>query len=203
MDLPDLLKTNQRQLTLPDSPQTEGLSILRESQTLNFTMQSQEGDNWCWAAVAVSVSRFYNSGSTWTQCSLATAELTQSTEQPVPVNTNCCNTPETCDVIWYLSTPLRRTGNLNTWADARASWEQLKTEIKNTRPLCVRVRWNGGTQAHFLAIVGYTEQDAGSSLPNTIELRDSIHGNSTHNWNDFARTYQGGATWTSSFYTES
>ena len=54
------------------------------SVTLPFTMQVQTQSNWCWAATATSVSLFYTSSSTWTQCTVANGELNL---------TDCCSRP--------------------------------------------------------------------------------------------------------------
>src|SRR5215213_5528656 len=74
------------------------------SLALDFTMQLQTEDNWCWAAAATSVSHFYRSNSPWSQCLVANAELEQI---------NCCDSPAPgpCDVPWYLDRALARTEN--------------------------------------------------------------------------------------------
>jgi hypothetical protein len=78
--------------------------VLFQSKQLSFDMQMQTQSNWCWAATATSVSRFYWFLSTWTQCQVANAELERS---------DCCNSnvPGACNVPWFLDRALTRTNN--------------------------------------------------------------------------------------------
>lgn len=41
---------------------------------LNFAMQHQAQDQWCWAATSVSIAAFYEPNTSWTQCSMTNAE---------------------------------------------------------------------------------------------------------------------------------
>jgi hypothetical protein len=55
-------------------------------------MQYQLMSNWCWIAVATSISLFYNPSSPWTQCSLLTAQLLANTG--LQMTGSCCPLPE-------------------------------------------------------------------------------------------------------------
>ena len=94
---------------------------LFESTALNFNMQAQTQTNWCWAATSTSVSHFYWSASTWTQCSVAGAELGR---------TDCCNAsvPSACNVSWYLDKALTRTSNLNNMVTGTISFDAILAE---------------------------------------------------------------------------
>src|SRR5262249_57800263 len=78
---------------------------LTKRRCLCFTMQHQEQTQWCWSATATSVALYYNSLSTWTQCSLVNAELGR---------TDCCSAPSSndCNQPWTLNTALTRVGHL-------------------------------------------------------------------------------------------
>src|SRR5579864_1132867 len=72
-----------------------------------FTIQQQVVDQWCWAAVAVSVALKYEPGTQWSQqCLLANALLNQGT---------CCDDPnsQACDQQARLEDALGRTGHLD------------------------------------------------------------------------------------------
>jgi hypothetical protein len=116
---------------------------------LCFTMFQQERENWCWAAVTLSVTRFYNTTGIWTcQCQIASSGL----------GFVCCpigNHSDDCDVPWFLDEALAVTNNYKTYAPGGpASFVQIQTEIDGGRPLGVRIGWNGGG-GHFVCITGY------------------------------------------------
>jgi hypothetical protein len=158
---------------------------------LAFTMQPQLQSQWCWAGCSVSVSLYYDSASGWTQCSVANAELGQST---------CCQDGSTlqCNQPWYLDLALTRTGNLASSSGGTATMAQLRTEIRNGRPMGARIGWSGGG-GHFVVIAGYRSCD-----PNEyIDVRDPIYGSSDIAIATFTSSYQGTGSWTHTYYTES
>ena len=65
------------QLYTPPSPNNIGLR-----------MQYQETNEWCWIAVATSISHFYNPASTWTQCQVMT--VVGQNINKFPANTSAC-----------------------------------------------------------------------------------------------------------------
>jgi hypothetical protein len=76
-----------------------------------FTMETQEQDEWCWAAVAVSVNNMLqNETGPWSQASLATKVLKE--EGTIHNSVNCVSTPGKCDFPAALNDALTMTGNL-------------------------------------------------------------------------------------------
>jgi Papain-like cysteine protease AvrRpt2 len=57
-------------------------------RNVGLRMQYQETTEWCWMAVAASMSHFYNPGSTWTQCQIMT--IVGQTINHFPLNTSAC-----------------------------------------------------------------------------------------------------------------
>jgi hypothetical protein len=153
-----------------------------------FTMQTQLQTQWCWAASSVSVSTFYDSTSTWSQCSVVNAELGQTT---------CCTNGSTaqCNQPWYLDRALTRTGNLASWAGGAATMAQVKSEIRNGRPLGARIGWSGGG-GHFVMIAGYRCDD-----DDWLDVRDPIYGSTDVTLATFTSSYQGTGSWTHTYYT--
>ncbi|MFC5550973.1 C39 family peptidase [Massilia aerilata] len=116
------------------------------AKTLPFAMEKSREKDWCWAATAVSVSRYYNPQSPWNQCKVADACLSlPCCHQPAPAN---------CLRTYSLTGPLRKTANLNRYGAGSASLQDVETEINNGRPVCCHVKWRG-KGGHFVAIVGY------------------------------------------------
>ncbi|SOD03873.1 Papain-like cysteine protease AvrRpt2 [bacterium JGI 053] len=153
-------------------------------------MEQQLHSRWCWAAVAVSVARFYDAGTSWTQCRLADMELGRS---------DCCGAggKGPCNVAGFLHTSLARVGHLDYWTGAAASFATVRVEVDQGNPFCARIAWNQGG-AHFVAIFGYTEggvtADAG-----LVSVADPWYGNSDVAYTEFRERYRGSGTWTHSY----
>jgi hypothetical protein len=156
---------------------------------LSFQMQVQQQANWCWAAVATSVSHYYEASSTWTQCEVANGELGR---------TDCCadGASTSCNVYGTLNTSLSRVGHLDHMDSSVASFQTVDNEIDAGRPLGIRVAWSGGG-AHFLAIIGYLEDN-----PNYVAVDDSIYGKSDLTYDTLRTSYQGSGSWTHTYYTK-
>jgi hypothetical protein len=164
--------------------------VLKLWRRLGFAMQAQLQTQWCWAACSVSVSLFYDSASSWTQCSVVNAELGQTT---------CCQNGSTsqCNQPWYLDRALTRTGNLTSWSAGTATIAQIRSQIRSGRPLGARIGWSGGG-GHFVTIVGYRACDPDEY----IDVRDPIYGSSDISLATFTTSYQSTGSWTHTYYTE-
>jgi hypothetical protein len=165
---------------------------LTRRRCLCFTMQAQEQTQWCWAATATSVARYYNSASTWTQCTLVNAELGRS---------DCCANPSSssCNQPWTLNTALTRVGHLAGFTGAPTTFADLRSEIDNGRPLGVRIGWSGGG-GHFNIVGCYT-----SSVllrAQTVQIEDPWYGTSVWSYDVFRTAYQGSGSWTHSYRTK-
>jgi Papain-like cysteine protease AvrRpt2 len=155
---------------------------------LRFTMQQQQQTQWCWAAVSVSVNLFYHPASGQTQCAVANVAMNQTT---------CCQNGGTaqCNQPWFLDQALQIVGDLNAWSPGKAAFANVRSEVDNCRPLCLRIGWNGGG-GHFVTAYGYSTQ------PNRrINIADPWYGNSVVPYAPFPSGYQGGGTWTDSYTT--
>jgi hypothetical protein len=165
-----------------------------KAQKLGLSVETQLQTNWCWAAVSTSVSLFYDAGSTWSQCTVADAALPR---------TDCCgagaSAPDKCNKPWYLDTALKVTDNFASMISATLSFAQIQAEIGRDTPLCTRVRWSGGTAAHFQAIVGWLVGDTGVEY---LDVSDPIYLDSQIAFSDFASSYQSGGDWTHTYFTQ-
>jgi Papain-like cysteine protease AvrRpt2 len=157
--------------------------------SINFSMQPQTQTNWCWSAVSVSTSKFYNSASQWTQCSLANQQLGQST---------CCQSGGTtaCNQAWYLDQALTETDNLDAWQSGTVTQQILEGEIVRRFPVGVRIGWSGGG-GHFVIVDGATTSNS------TIHVEDPIYGTSDIAYSTLASSYQGSGSWTHTYFTRS
>lgn len=80
--------------------------IVIAERRLHFRIQRQEQSEWCWAAVAVSVERFFDPHSKLTQCEVANKVIPKLPKQVPPIVfppsdcgccCHCCCNPESCN----------------------------------------------------------------------------------------------------------
>ncbi|MFC0515987.1 papain-like cysteine protease family protein [Mucilaginibacter angelicae] len=159
------------------------------NRQLTFRIQCQEQDQWCWAAVANSVSHFYTVPSAWTQCTVASTCLNRQ---------DCCNDPAGCNQPWYLDRALQTTQNFRAPVQAGTLTPQaIQTEIDAGRVIGVRIGWNpsGG---HFVTIYGYND------TPGTfyVYVGDPWYPNSMINLANFNTAYQGNGRCTNTYLTD-
>ncbi len=156
---------------------------------LSFAMQHQQQTQWCWAAVAANVSAFFDSNTSWTQCTIVNAELDRS---------DCCShgSSANCNRPWYLDRALSRTGNLQTWSTGARALTDVIDEVNAERPLCARIGWSGGG-GHFLAIDGYNCELA------MVAVDDPWYGASDVTLSTFQTAYQGTGSWTHTYWVQS
>jgi hypothetical protein len=158
---------------------------------LVFTMFHQQQFNWCWAAVAFSVTRYYNTTPIWTsQCQIASSGL----------GFVCCpigNNSNNCDVPWFLDQALGVTNNYKTWAPGAASIPQIQVQIDGGQPLAARIGWNDGG-GHFCCVTGYSVV-AGVIW---VTVEDPWYKPSFVPYSTFCSKYQGYGTWTDSYWTK-
>lgn len=155
---------------------------------LRFTMQRQQQSNWCWAATSVSIARYYDPNSTWTQCAMANGQLDRS---------DCCGAGASgpCNVYGFLDGSLKRAGHLDHMEGGTVPYDGVRGQMLARRPLGIRVAWSGGG-AHFVAATGVEEGDL-------VVVSDCGSGTTSVVAYDTLRTaYNGSGTWTHSYYTK-
>ena len=156
------------------------------SNTLHFVMQTQQENNWCWAATTSSVSNFFNSSSTWTQCAVASKCL----------GSTCCVAPTPCDKTFTLDGPLGWTGNLQGIpVPGNGSQTDVQTQIDGGNPVCCHISWSGGG-GHFVAISGY-DWNSGD-----VFVEDPFYGSHAVPLATFISSYRGSGTWDYTYYTQ-
>ena len=198
MSLPDLFEATREKLvagpTAPDAPAaaTAGGAPFAASE-FDFDMQHQQQDEWCWAAVATSVSLFYDPASGWTQCEVAKKVLKRDT---------CCDDGETCNEPTQLDWALKATGNLRgKIIDGTTTYARLNDEIGNRRPLGCRIRWPDQA-GHFVVVRGYSDNQAGGQTEHWLKVEDPWDGPTDITYDKFLTKYRDTGTWTHSYRTE-
>ena len=154
---------------------------------LNFNMEPQTQTNWCWAATTKSVSYFYDSSSTWSQCLIAQQAFSGS---------SCCGNPAPCNQPWLLHQALAITSNFVSYIGT-LNFTGVEAQLLTGRVIGARTGWNGGG-GHFMVIHG-CRQRAGV---NYLNIDDPIYGKSDIAETVFLSHYQGSGTWTHSYFTK-
>lgn len=173
------------------------------SSALNFTgtgtgsvgvsmeVEPIQKTNWCWAAVAVSVSKHYNKQSKWTQCLLACAELEKTT---------CCDKLRggSCNVTHDIDKALSRTQNLGKKVLGKISEDDIEAALKGKMPVVIRVEFADG-KGHFLAIVAIKRDANGMT---GLTLSDPAYGDMVVTPSELNGTYKLSGRWTHTFTTK-
>lgn len=173
------------------TPQMASLqAVPPKTVVLNFLIQTQLQDNWCWLAVTASCFQFYNAGNPnpWTQCTLANSCLGQVT---------CCANPGSaaCDIAGYPQTAMQTAGVWkSTTSGATPTWANVQTAINAGQPIVTGIL-QGGAVGHAQVIFGYTE-------PSVIYVADPWPG-----VGEFASDYTSypgaGSLWNETFFSKS
>jgi hypothetical protein len=123
---------------------------------LSFSMQKQKMDNWCWAAVTVSLKSFYDPYSRLTQGDVVAAALELPYCKLTP-------TPAVCDQPHDLITVLKTHGLLQQVIESSVEPDTIIQEIDAGRPLCCQIDY-GGEGGHFIVIHGYAQDRPGDQF---------------------------------------
>ncbi len=147
---------------------------------LGLSMEPQQQDNWCWAAVGVSVKKFLGAA-TIQQCEQANLQLRRQ---------SCCSDPEGCNLSWILDPAVFPP------SAGAMPFDTVKQVIDGHRPIAVRIAWSGGGY-HFVCSDGYNS----SGTAPVVAVKDPWLGASSVPYDVLASSYQGIGSWSDSYRT--
>lgn len=161
---------------------------------LDFYLQRQILDQWCWAAVAASISLSYDPNSTWQQSVLA-AHL---------INGSCLNVTDpgspaagSCNQPFSLITALKNCTHNYAWdVNRHLTLAEIQYQISNRWPLCCLINWPNYNDSHYIVIHGYTGSLLAISDPEIDDTRYLDYYSMVNN------NYRGGQ-WVHSYGTQS
>lgn len=111
---------------------------------VSFHIQWQEMTNWCWSAVASSISYHFDENSTWDQVEIV-ATTFRYDEQAMP------------DESWNRASQIEIGLNivccLSRVINDKISFGDVFRELKGNRPVCVQINWDKNN-AHAVVING-------------------------------------------------
>ena len=153
-----------------------------------FQMQEQRLDQWCWAAVAVSVTNYLKPNSAPSQDDLAARAL--------HVNGGCSgdSPPAVCDQPFSLNQALNVLGrHAGDPIIGSVSFEHVQQTIDGGWPIPVRIVWDDNAgNAHFVVITGYTVSPSGGKF---LQVDDPFYGRSIVDYDTFVSDYHGSGRW--------
>jgi hypothetical protein len=157
---------------------------------LSYVTYFQRRTFWCWAAVAMSIARFYKpDAESVTQCRIVNSTLGRS---------DCCfdgADSGSCNVQARLSDALQSVGHYGGQQEADVA--EACSQIDQQRPVGIFIRWSPA-DGHFASICGYGETPLGLEFV----VADPRYGNRAVLASDLlSRRYRGSGTWTDLYLT--
>ena len=169
----------------------ESFFLTMADQNINFVMQHQEQTNWCWDATSVSVAKFYDPATTWTQGGLANTTFGRNDCSVAAGQVSPCNWGQWPDG------PLQTVKHLNQRLNNALTSAQLGAQIAKTAPVVVNIAWAGGG-GHIVALRGRSQVGGVEH----VSVGDPWYGDSDVTYDNFRNTYQGSGAWTVSYQTQ-
>ncbi len=206
------------------------LLVVTALAVTELQMQYQLMKQWCWIAVATSISLFYNRSSPWTQCSLLTAQL--QANPSLNMLGSCCPGPRELQsdpaLAAALANPYQSSSeyalqSLNLGLDA------TPTGIcDHSGDIAKALTQTGNLKQETGSAVGFTDlfnelsagnpvcinidwsggsshliAVSGDELPDTVIVEDPVNGRWVGQYETLLTSYLGSGSWTNSFYTQS
>ncbi|HTR38284.1 MAG TPA: papain-like cysteine protease family protein [Bryobacteraceae bacterium] len=155
-----------------------------------FEMERQQHSNWCWAAVATSVSRYFDPDSGWCQCRMA-SRMARLSKLKVKTCGTCGKSKRVaaaCNRPWYLEKALALADRLKGQPKPKPlKFSRVRKRIKAGNPVCARILWGQGPDAHFVVISGCYRSKSGELW---VDVEDPDSGSSTWRYDEFLSNYQ-------------
>jgi Papain-like cysteine protease AvrRpt2 len=166
---------------------------------LVFSIEHQQQDQWCWAAVAISVCHHYNDQRWQQQC-----DLVNKIFAPIRGSDDCCQdgTSDNCNIPWSLSDALNTTGHLVQPVQGVVSFEDLRQEIEvRQRPVAIRITFSDLIAHHFVVIAGCMQTANGKQWVRVADPSQLTGDATSIEYASLLNDYRPGATWDESYFS--
>lgn len=131
-----------------------------------FAVHWQIQTEWCWVAVAESLSNFFATSPPQSQCVLAAG----------PLKMDCCDlvNKAASNQPGSLKRALQMVGHFATVLAGSPTFAHVEAELNAGRPLAARFMWGPpATGAHFVTLVGCGRDASGVEM---LEIQDPQYG---------------------------
>ncbi len=161
-----------------------------------FTIETQVEINWCWAAVATTIGRYYQPTKDLQQCQVA---------QKVTGIANCCPEVEACDQFKALDDALSAVNAIlpatlknQLLLGKVLKFAAVRAEIDAGRPVGARIQWYGGDPdaGHFVILSGYAIEASGEKW---VDVSDPYYEDSTVPYDQFVSAYLEAGSWSDTY----
>jgi hypothetical protein len=166
---------------------------------ITFSIEQQEHDQWCWAAVALSLCNFYGDDSWPEQC-----DLVNDIFAPIRGSTDCCQDGDTlpCNMSWSLSIVLNTVHHLALPIRGVVTFDDLTQEIEvGQRPVAARFMFSDLLTAHFIVLVGCAKTPDGKQWVKVADPSLATGNITSIEYSTLLSDYRPGATWNESYFT--
>jgi papain like cysteine protease AvrRpt2 len=166
---------------------------------LAISIEQQQQNQWCWAAIALSICRFCNDQRWQQQC-----ELVNKILKPILGGDDCCQdgTSDNCNISWSLSDVLNTTGHLAQPAQAVVLFENLQREIDvRQKPVAIRIVFSDLVTRHFIVVVGCSQSTDGTQWVKVADPSQPKGNVTSLEYASLQNGYRPGATWDESYFT--
>ncbi|HKF49967.1 MAG TPA: papain-like cysteine protease family protein [Terracidiphilus sp.] len=165
-----------------------GPEFVNGAVRLDVCLEKQHRRNWCWAAIASALGRYYGtSGASQDEiASRALASDSSRGDERAEV--------DEANVEFRLDRALQAAGCFSHWSAGKPVFERIRFEINMGRPLGARIEWHHGG-AHYVVIHGYRDEGE------LVLVGDSQHGPGEYALSRFPSLYREGGAWTETFWT--
>ena len=167
--------------------------VAPDGPNIDFTIQTQDADQLCWAAVAISVALAYEPTTQWKRQCLLVNDLFNLPD--------CCSDPKLveCNRQADLEVALKRTGHLQLGGGPLPplSFNQVRDEIVAKNFVCCRIETNG--VGHFIVISACSD-DGGAQQ---VRVHDPQRGSESERvYEEVLNHYLGLGTCTHAYLTQ-
>ena len=174
-----------------------------QSSFIAFALEPQQQSNWCWAAIAVSLARYYGVGEfTQHQVALAVLGTRQVYGEQVyaeqvsgeQVHAESVS-PDRFNTVALLEDALRHVGCRASWTPGRPELRDIAAEIAAGRPVCACLQWRTG-DAHYVVLTGCLAETG------ELTVEDPLQGRSLQKFDAFPGVYRSaGTVWRGVYWT--
>jgi hypothetical protein len=188
--------------------------VVIDQGRINFRIQLQEQSEWCWAAVATSIEKYFNRASTLEQCNVVNRVLQPSSDD-LPGNgctggcddCKCCCDPDSdiCNTPAPLEEALQKIHKWRATLPRPLRFDEIQREIDRGRPIGAGITWASGNSAaygrisdptpkgHFVVIRGYRVLSSGARQ---LDVADPLNASGLVDFDEFTLAYYGDGAWT-------
>jgi hypothetical protein len=162
-----------------------------------FKIETQEKLNWCWAAVAATVSHYFFPDQPLQQVDIAKSVLHLAAGIDCNAPGSACDQPAPLEQAFGAVEVLAgRSLGMRPPSSGTLLFHKVQAQIDAGKPVCVRVQWFDETRGHFVMISGYSISDSGEEW---VDVADPYYEDSTIPYEQFVHAYLDAGAWTNTY----